>query len=1156
MSIHFIKRLLLAGLICLSATGYAQGVKDAGNGNPVIPGYFADPTVKKFGDTYYIYATTDGNGGGFGPSQVWMSKDFVNWSFQDMNWPTTHHYWAPDVTKGNDGRYYMYYCQPVEIFGASSASPVGPWTSLLPAGVPIVKNFLVPNVITLDGQTFRDDDGKFYMYWGTWGIYPNHGCGVGLMNPDMKSFDKLAQIPNTVAKDFFEAPFMFKRNGIYYLTYSSGRCEDDTYRVQYAISKTGPMGPFEYGKNNPILVTSADGTVHGPGHQSVLQEGNEAYLIYHRHNNPHSGGGYHRQVAADKMTFDAEGNIEKIVPSHKGIGYLARNVNPSVNLARGSNLKASSFYSGDFKPEFAVDDNNGTLWKPKNNTSEAWLELDLGSLKSIASIHTQFEYATWYYQYLYEYSADGKAWKVFSDRRKNTTHGSPMIDVAKVKARYIRLSISNTAYQGLNKAVWNIKIYSDDRYHPKMAVMPKDSALIPDIRPLGKLIDLDASAFELGSPVKTWENKGQLGGSFNCETTTVPVVEIIGGKKAVLFPGRSFFEASFKAPASLSGNSSFSVSMWVYNPAIAEEEPILSWTNRGGIDMTNATIGYGSHKNWGAAAHWGWADMAYKKLPPAGSWHHIAVVFDGTNEKIFVDGALDKIELKMLFLANLRNFMLGTTEDQNAFFSGALASLKVYDVALTPQEVKEQAVAGIKSDVTLYLEAAKLPYGKLERWQNEGYAAGALQSAGMLSVEDLSGKIALNLGADARLTADPKWTAGFKSGQPYTLVAQVLREKAADWSQVIISSDGQHLQYYLNGKATSVPAFLQLKMTEGVLQIGKGKLKGLAGLTGYDRQVDAKEVAALYAQWIKTISPAPVRSAFEQSPLAQSTEMVRMSAAKPVLPGSILEYYFNETTGNPGGKDSGWMYAREYDNFGLSAGHSYSYTLKARDNYGNVTLVSPAAKVKTDPALFRIAAEEFDAVQDFKKDKTAFWDGFTGKADTASGVGGTLLLSSQDTKWDGGEPKGPFLYKKVSGDFIVQVQVTDVSGLKQRKANGANDAGLMVLDADGSFELLQNSIFPGWNVGNMVTSLNNRGRAQRNNASGWNFYPYLQIQRSGDTFYLRGSYDAADWKELPGSPVVRTDIGPQVQVGLFHATYGEQQGFGRFDHFKLIQRKP
>jgi beta-xylosidase len=1156
MSIHVIKRLLVAAFIYLSAAAYGQGVTDAGNGNPVIPGYFADPTVKKFGDTFYIYATTDGNGGGFGPSQVWMSKDFVNWSFQDMNWPTTHHYWAPDVTKGNDGKYYMYYCQPVEIFGASSASPVGPWTSLLPARVPIVKNFLVPNVITLDGQTFRDDDGKFYMYWGTWGIYPNHGCGVGLMNPDMKSFDKLAQIPNTVAKDFFEAPFMFKRNGIYYLTYSSGRCEDDTYRVQYAISKTGPMGPFEYGKNNPILVTSADGTVHGPGHQSVLQEGNETYLIYHRHNNPHSGGGYHRQVAADKMTFDAAGNIEKIVPSHKGIGFLARNVNPSLNLALGSSLKASSFYSDDFKPEFAVDDNNGTLWKPGNNTADSWLELDLGSLKSIASIHTQFEYATWYYQYLYEYSADGKTWKIFSDQRKNTTHGSPMIDVAKVKARFIRLTISNTEYPGLNKAVWNIKIYSDDRYHPKMAVLPKDPALIPDIRPLGKLIDIDASAFELGSPVKNWENKGALGGSFDCETATVPVVDMIGGKKAVLFPGKSFFEANFKAPASLSGNSSFSVSMWVYNPAIAEEEPVLSWTNRGGIDMTNATIGYGSHKNWGAAAHWGWADMAYKKLPPAGSWHHIAVVFDGTNEKIFVDGVLDKIELKMLFLANLRNFMLGTTEDQNAYFSGALASLKVYDVPLSNAEVEAQASGGTNTDVALYLDAAKLPYGKLERWKNEGYAAGMLQSSGTVSVADLAGKIAVKLSPDALLKADPKWNTNFKTGQPYTLVAQVLREKERGWSQVIISSDGQHERYYLNGTAVPTSPFPELTIAAGVLQIAGGKVKGLGGLTGYDHHVDATKAAVLYAQWLKTLSPAPVGIAFAQLPQARSTALVRMSATRPTLPGSILEYYFSETTGNPGAKNSGWVYALDYDNFGLKPGQTYSYTLKARDNYGNVTSASPAVKVKTDPALFRIAAEEFAGDQDFKKSKGNFWDGLIGQADTASSFDGTLLLSSQDTKWDGGAPKGPFLYKNVSGDFIVQVQVTDVSGLKTRKANGANDAGLMVLDATGPLKLVQNSIFPGWSVGNMVTSLNDRGRLQSNNASGWNFYPYLQIQRIGSTFFLRGSFDAADWKELPGSPVVRADIGQQVQVGLFHATYGEQKGFGRFDHFQLIQLKP
>ncbi|HEY9194623.1 MAG TPA: family 43 glycosylhydrolase, partial [Mucilaginibacter sp.] len=279
--------LLFTGACCLAQ----QSPTDPGNGNPIIPGYFADPTVRRFGDTFYIYATTDGNGGGHGPSQVWTSKDFVNWTMHDMNWPTTNYYWAPDVIKGNDSKYYMYYCQPVDIYGASSSTPAGPWTPLLPGNKAIVPNYFVPGVITLDGQTFKDDDGSIYMFWGTWGIYPNHGCGVGLLNPDMHSLAKKAMIPNTVAKEFFEAPFMFKRKGIYYLTYSSGYCENETYRVQYAISRTGPMGPFEFGKNNPVLSTNADGTIHGPGHESVLQVGDDFYMIYHRHNNPHSNGG-------------------------------------------------------------------------------------------------------------------------------------------------------------------------------------------------------------------------------------------------------------------------------------------------------------------------------------------------------------------------------------------------------------------------------------------------------------------------------------------------------------------------------------------------------------------------------------------------------------------------------------------------------------------------------------------------------------------------------------------------------------------------------------------------------------------------------------------------------------------------------------------------
>lgn len=57
--------LVAAFLLLGAVSGFARKKHDTpGTGNPVIPGYFADPTIKKFGDTYYMYATTDGSGAG------------------------------------------------------------------------------------------------------------------------------------------------------------------------------------------------------------------------------------------------------------------------------------------------------------------------------------------------------------------------------------------------------------------------------------------------------------------------------------------------------------------------------------------------------------------------------------------------------------------------------------------------------------------------------------------------------------------------------------------------------------------------------------------------------------------------------------------------------------------------------------------------------------------------------------------------------------------------------------------------------------------------------------------------------------------------------------------------------------------------------------
>lgn len=449
--------LVAAFLLLGAVSGFARKKHDApGTGNPVIPGYFADPTIKKFGDTYYMYATTDGSGAGFGPAQVWTSKDFVNWTLMPMNWPDSHWIWAPDVIRHTDGRYYYFYCQPCIIHCGVSETPRGPWKNILgESEAVLVPDRFVTNAITLDGQTFVDDDGSVYLYWGTWGIYKGFGCGTGKMTPDLKGFTETRLIPNTEAVDFFEAPFVLKRNGIYYFMYSSGSCHDHTYRVQYATSDH-PLGPYEY--KGCILETNEDGTVHGPGHHSILKEGDDYYIVYHRHDNPHSNRGFHRQLCMDKMEFEADGSIRKVIPTHKGVGALAPSVVKSENLALGAGVRASSCYDDNFRAEYAVDDNNGTLWRPRGMGQE-WLEIDLGSSREIQTVWTQFEYGTQFYQYLIETSVDGKHWSVFADKRNNHLAGSPMVDFGKAEARYVRLTFTGGQKNGFGGAVWNVKVF-------------------------------------------------------------------------------------------------------------------------------------------------------------------------------------------------------------------------------------------------------------------------------------------------------------------------------------------------------------------------------------------------------------------------------------------------------------------------------------------------------------------------------------------------------------------------------------------------------------------------------------------------------------------------------------------------------------------------
>lgn len=698
-----LKKKLLYSLILLvfTATIFAQKNADVhtpGAGNPILPGWFADPTIKKFGDIYYIYATTDNEMLASGAPTVWYSKDFKNWYNYIMEIPSFSakaitNFWAPDIIEGDDGKYYLYFgnCEiGCNIYGYVSDSPVGPWKKLSEQDVPVISNgYPKENFPSLDAQFFKDTDGKIYGYWGTW-VHYNGGYAVGELNKSkMSEMVHSTNIPLAQTPAPFEAAYMMKKGSKYILMYSGASCHDETYNVRYSYSDS-PYGPFTPGKNNPILSTNESQTVHGPGHHSVLQENDDYYIVYHKHDYPMTRGGLARQVCIDKMIFENDSTIKTVAPLNKGIEDLVKSEVPE-NIAFKAKTTASSFYhlkstqyDYEYKPSYATDDNNATMWKAADNTTPQHLIVDLGSEQKIKRVMTQFEFASYYYQYKLEYSLNGKKWNHYADKSKNRTAGSPMIDDNDVNARYIKLTLLATEKTGLYAAAWNIKVYSS-LFDLPLKLKNAASKIVPAVKSSKKLlVDLDAGKI---SDINTIPNKGSIGGIFT-KSGDISLEES-EGIKAFHFKNGAF-TLDKSVPKSLAWNGSYTVATWVKNPEIANEgEIIASWCDRTEFGLANSynALAYNSG-SYGAGVHLdSHFDMKFNKTPEANKWHYIVLTFDGVVEKMYVDGILDNSQNMLLSSAIDKAKIIIGASDIGENFSGFIASLRMYDYAISQEDL-------------------------------------------------------------------------------------------------------------------------------------------------------------------------------------------------------------------------------------------------------------------------------------------------------------------------------------------------------------------------------------------------------------------------------------------------------------------------------------
>ncbi|GAA1620297.1 family 43 glycosylhydrolase [Catellatospora bangladeshensis] len=285
---------------------------------PVIPGLFADPHLAYFGGRYYLYPTTDGYAGWSGTYyKAFSSADLVNWTDHgvildhgpDVSW-ADNSAWAPAVAAKN-GRYYLYFSggaasgNTAKQLGVAVAdSPAGPFRDAL--GRPLVTSGQFSGGQAIDPMVFTDDDGRSYLYWGQ-GV-----ARVVPLNSDMISYDA-AQVRTITPSGYNEAPFVFKRNGTYYLMWSENDTRSEDYRVAYATG-TSPLGPWT--KRGIVLQKRLDAGIRGPGHHSVVQlPGTDTWHIaYHRFAVP-AGNGTNRETAIDRMEFNADGTIRPVVPT-------------------------------------------------------------------------------------------------------------------------------------------------------------------------------------------------------------------------------------------------------------------------------------------------------------------------------------------------------------------------------------------------------------------------------------------------------------------------------------------------------------------------------------------------------------------------------------------------------------------------------------------------------------------------------------------------------------------------------------------------------------------------------------------------------------------------------------------------------------------------
>lgn len=311
--------LALMGVYCLSAQ------------NPIIRDQFtADPSARVFNGKVYLFPSHDIKAPEgknlrkdwfcMADYHVFSSENLSDWtdhgvivSQDKVPWVDSLSYsmWAPDCVERN-GKYYFYFPANKNAVGPNGRRGFGIGVAIAdkPEGPYIPQPEPIKGIFGIDPNILIDKDGQAYIYYSMGNIF------VAKLKENMLELEsEPVAIPDLPSKGLKEGPWVFERNGIYYLTFP--HVENKTERLEYAMGNS-PMGPF---KMTGVIMDESPLNCW-TNHHSFIEKDGQWYLFYHQ-NEYSPKFDKNRSACIDSLFFNADGTIQKVTPTFRGVGLTS-----------------------------------------------------------------------------------------------------------------------------------------------------------------------------------------------------------------------------------------------------------------------------------------------------------------------------------------------------------------------------------------------------------------------------------------------------------------------------------------------------------------------------------------------------------------------------------------------------------------------------------------------------------------------------------------------------------------------------------------------------------------------------------------------------------------------------------------------------------------